>query len=111
LIDNFHYDSDQEGNLVSITALDFGIAHCSVNVTVNPSDAGNSSGPNIILGPPPAGQDNLPSAWLITPDPTLLNNLIGNSLSNVALDAVAFFESPFGNHIGAGFGCDWGPGI
>jgi hypothetical protein len=105
VIAGFHYDQDQEGNVFSIPVLEFGLAHCGVNITANPSSAGDSSGPNIVLGPPPPGQDNLPAAWLITPNP----NLMGFSLPDFALDTIAFFESPYGNHIGANFGCDWGP--
>ena len=26
-----------------------------------------------------------------------------------ALDVIAYFETPYDHHIGAGFSCDWGP--
>jgi hypothetical protein len=80
-----------------------------VNITANPNAPSSNADRNVsqvvLTGPPPAGQDGLPAAWLVTPDPR-----IGSfTLPDFALDAIAFFESPYGNHIGANFGCDWGP--
>jgi len=105
VIDHFHIDQNQEGNIFSIPVLEFGFAHCGVNITANPNAYGDTSGSQISLGTPPSGQDGLPSAWLVTPDPSFF----GFTLPGFALDAIAFFESPYGNHIGAGFGCGFGP--
>jgi hypothetical protein len=105
VIDHWHIDQDREGDIFDIPVLEFGVAHCGVNVTANPNSYGDQPSNQVVLGAPPAGQDGLPNAWLITPDPSFF----GFTLPDFALDAVAFFESPYGNHIGANFGCGWGP--
>jgi hypothetical protein len=108
VIDHFHVDVNQEANIFDIPVLEFGFAHCGVNITANPSSYEDSSGSQLTLfGPPvlPSGQDGLPDAYLITPDPSFF----GYTLPDFALDAIAFFESPYGNHIGADFGCGFGP--
>jgi hypothetical protein len=108
VIDHWHLDIDQEGTIFHIPALEFGVANCGVDVTANPNAPATDANRNVnqmVLGTPPSGQDGLPAAWLITPDP----QIGGFTLPDFALDAVAFFESPYGNHIGAGFSCDWGP--
>lgn len=104
VIDHFHLDSNTSGSIFDIPVLEAGVASCHVGVTARPHSEGSSSGSTIALNAPP-NDGNSPPAWLITPDP----NAFGYTLPDFALDVIAFFESPYGNHIGASFGCQLGP--
>jgi hypothetical protein len=104
IIDHFHLDTNTSGSIFSIPVFEAILASCDVSINITPSSYGDTSGSTIFLGQPPS-DGTVPAAWLITPDP----NFFGFTLPDFALDIIAFFESPYGNHIGASFGCHFGP--
>ena len=105
VISHFHLDSNTEGSIFTIPVFEVPLViSCGVSVNIRPHSEGDSVGSTISLGPPP-NDGNSPAAWLITPDP----NFFGVTLPDFALDIIAFFESPYGNHVGASFGCSFGP--
>ncbi|MCU1657396.1 MAG: hypothetical protein JWO57_2052 [Pseudonocardiales bacterium] len=104
VIDHFHLDSNTSGSIFDIPVFEAILASCHVNINIRPHSEGNTAGSTISLGPPP-DDGHAPAAWLITPDP----NFFGFTLPDFALDIIAFFASPYGNEVGASFGCHFGP--
>ena len=80
----------------------FGIADCGVSFDVRPAPGYTTPGNTFTL-PQPTGDGTNTPAWLITPD----INLLGFSLPSFGLDIIAYFLSPYGNHIHPYPECQW----
>jgi hypothetical protein len=103
VLDGFRVASNTLGTIFSIPVVEVPlVGSCNVQIKARPGAGENKPGHPLVLGPPPAANDGGPAAWLITPD----LNLLGLSLPGWTLDVIAFFESPYGNGIGFGFGCE-----
>ena len=106
IVDHFHLDVDQTNPNFHIPAIEFVVANCGPDITINPSSAGDTAESTVSLpAPPPSDRASEPDAWLITPDP----NVFGITLPAIVLDIIAYFETPYDHHIGASFSCDFGP--
>jgi hypothetical protein len=103
VVPQWHVNTNTEGAIFSIPVFSVPlVVDCTISVTARPAPGFTTPTSTFTLGAPPY-DGHSPAAWLLTPD----INLLGLSLPGWGLDIIAFFLSPYGNHIGADAGCDW----
>ncbi len=98
----WHINRNVAERAFHLPIIHFGIADCGVSFDVRPAPGYTTPGNTFTL-PQPTGDGTNTPAWLITPD----INLLGFSLPSFGLDIIAYFLSPYGNHIHPYPECQW----
>lgn len=98
----WHINENVQARAFHFPIFHFGIADCGLSFDVRPAPGYTTPGNTFTLTPPAGDGTNTP-AWLITPD----INLLGLSLPSFGLDIIAYFLSPYGNHIHPYPECQW----
>lgn len=98
----WHINQNVQARAFHLPIIHFGIADCGVSFDVRPAPGYTTPGNTFTL-PQPTGDGTNTPAWLITPD----INLLGFSLPGFGLDIIAYFLSPYGNHIHPYPECQW----
>lgn len=98
----WHINQNVQARAFHFPIFHFGIADCGLSFDVRPAPGYTTPGNTFTL-PQPTGDGTNTPAWLITPD----INLLGLSLPDFGLDIIAYFLSPYGNHIHPYPECQW----